>query len=53
VLLLDNMLAAHGRMPFTGPRRIVVSMGDPVSLEQMPPVGSLDEPVRPAPEVQV
>jgi acyl transferase domain-containing protein/glutamate-1-semialdehyde aminotransferase/acyl-CoA synthetase (AMP-forming)/AMP-acid ligase II/alpha-ketoglutarate-dependent taurine dioxygenase len=52
VLLLDNMLVAHGRMPFSGPRRIVVSMGDPVSLEQMPPVGNLDEPVRPAAEVQ-
>jgi acyl transferase domain-containing protein/acyl-CoA synthetase (AMP-forming)/AMP-acid ligase II/alpha-ketoglutarate-dependent taurine dioxygenase len=52
VLLLDNMLVAHGRMPFSGPRRIVVSMGDPVSLEEMPAVGSLDEPVQPASEVQ-
>jgi alpha-ketoglutarate-dependent taurine dioxygenase len=50
VMVLDNMLAAHGRMPFQGPRRIVVSMGDPVGLEQMPPVGSLDEPVRAASE---
>jgi len=29
VLLLDNMLVAHGRMPFTGPRRVLVSMATP------------------------
>jgi alpha-ketoglutarate-dependent taurine dioxygenase len=29
VLLLDNMLVAHGREPFTGPRRIVVAMSEP------------------------
>lgn len=28
VLLLDNMLAAHGRMPFTGSRKIVVGMAE-------------------------
>ena len=28
VILLDNMLAAHARDPFEGPRRIVVAMGD-------------------------
>ena len=27
VLLLDNILVAHGRMPFTGPRKILVAMG--------------------------
>ena len=27
-LLVDNMLAAHGRMPFSGPRRVLVAMGD-------------------------
>ena len=26
LLMLDNMLVAHGRMPFQGPRRILVSM---------------------------
>lgn len=31
VLLMDNMLFAHGRMPFGGPRKILVAMGDPVS----------------------
>jgi alpha-ketoglutarate-dependent taurine dioxygenase len=29
VLLLDNMLVAHGRRPFTGPRQVLVTMGDP------------------------
>jgi amino acid adenylation domain-containing protein/FkbH-like protein len=28
VILLDNMLAAHGRAPFVGPRSIVVAMGE-------------------------
>ncbi len=28
ILLLDNMLAAHGRHPFTGPRKIVVGMSE-------------------------
>ena len=26
VLVLDNVLACHGRMPFTGPRRVLVAM---------------------------
>ncbi|HUD37181.1 MAG TPA: TauD/TfdA family dioxygenase [Streptosporangiaceae bacterium] len=29
VLMVDNMLAAHGREPFTGPRSIAVAMTDP------------------------
>jgi alpha-ketoglutarate-dependent taurine dioxygenase len=29
VLLLDNMLAAHGRMPYTGTRKILVGMAQP------------------------
>ncbi|MCJ1678514.1 TauD/TfdA family dioxygenase [Streptomyces sp. APSN-46.1] len=29
VLVVDNMLAAHGREPFTGPRKIAVAMADP------------------------
>jgi alpha-ketoglutarate-dependent taurine dioxygenase len=29
VLLLDNLLAAHGREPFEGPREVVVAMADP------------------------
>jgi alpha-ketoglutarate-dependent taurine dioxygenase len=26
ILILDNMLAAHGRMPFSGARRIALAM---------------------------
>ena len=29
VLMLDNMLAAHGRAPFSGERKIVVAMAEP------------------------
>ncbi|MFF9806308.1 TauD/TfdA family dioxygenase [Streptomyces coeruleorubidus] len=29
VLVVDNMLAAHAREPFTGPRKIAVAMADP------------------------
>ncbi len=29
VLVVDNLLAAHGREPFTGPRRIAVAMAEP------------------------
>jgi alpha-ketoglutarate-dependent taurine dioxygenase len=35
VLLLDNMLVAHGRSPFSGPRKIVVSMGEPHTRTDM------------------
>ncbi len=31
VLVVDNMAAAHGREPFTGPRRIAVAMAEPSS----------------------
>lgn len=31
VLLVDNMLSAHGRESFTGPRRIAVAMAEPWS----------------------
>ncbi|MEP0265319.1 TauD/TfdA family dioxygenase [Dokdonia sp.] len=31
VLLLDNMLFAHGRMPYEGERQILVAMGNPLS----------------------
>lgn len=35
VLLLDNMLVAHGRMPFKGPRKIVVAMGETTGLHEV------------------
>ncbi len=28
ILMIDNVLVAHGRMPFVGPRRILVAMSD-------------------------
>lgn len=31
VLLVDNARVAHGRMPFSGPRRVVVAMAEPWS----------------------
>jgi hypothetical protein len=33
VLMLDNMLAAHGRNPFDGPRKILVGMAEPFGRE--------------------
>jgi alpha-ketoglutarate-dependent taurine dioxygenase len=32
ILMLDNMLVAHGRNPFGGPRRVVVGMAQPFSF---------------------
>ncbi len=29
ILLLDNMLTAHGRAPFSGPRKVLVGMAEP------------------------
>lgn len=29
ILMLDNMLMAHGRTPYAGPRRVVVGMAEP------------------------
>ncbi|MEQ5837050.1 TauD/TfdA family dioxygenase [Marinobacter sp. NFXS9] len=35
VLMLDNMLTAHSRQPFKGPRKVVVAMAEGVSLESI------------------
>ncbi|MFB7918551.1 TauD/TfdA family dioxygenase [Streptomyces sp. NPDC056061] len=32
VMVLDNMLTAHGRAPFTGAREVLVAMGQPIRL---------------------
>jgi len=32
VLMLDNMSVAHARAPYTGPRKIIVALGDPIEL---------------------
>ncbi|HTE51610.1 MAG TPA: amino acid adenylation domain-containing protein [Kofleriaceae bacterium] len=37
ILLVDNMLVAHGRTPFEGPRRVLVVMAEPLG-------GTADEP---------
>jgi amino acid adenylation domain-containing protein len=31
ILMVDNMLVAHGREPFSGPRKILVAMAEPFS----------------------
>jgi alpha-ketoglutarate-dependent taurine dioxygenase len=35
LLMLDNMLVAHGRAPFVGPRKIVVGMAEPFHWQDM------------------
>jgi alpha-ketoglutarate-dependent taurine dioxygenase len=35
VLIVDNMLTAHGREPFTPPRQVVVAMTEPIRLESL------------------
>ncbi|MBA3246894.1 MAG: TauD/TfdA family dioxygenase [Pyrinomonadaceae bacterium] len=35
ILMLDNMLTAHGRNPFVGERRILVAMGEMLSYEDV------------------
>ncbi len=37
VMLVDNVLAAHGRDPFRGDRRIAVAMGEPVDVRDCRP----------------
>ncbi|MBY9025040.1 non-ribosomal peptide synthetase [Pseudomonas fluorescens] len=43
-ILLDNMLVAHARDPFEGPRKIVVAMGDMFDHSDLQ--GARGEPVR-------
>ncbi|RKT19470.1 alpha-ketoglutarate-dependent taurine dioxygenase [Streptomyces sp. 1114.5] len=38
LLLVDNVLTAHARDPFRGERRIVVAMGEPVSVYDCAPI---------------
>jgi alpha-ketoglutarate-dependent taurine dioxygenase len=38
VVMLDNMLAAHARDPYEGPRKIAVAMGRMMSRGELPPV---------------
>jgi natural product biosynthesis luciferase-like monooxygenase protein len=38
ILMLDNMLSAHGRSPYTGPRKILVTMGEMFAAEDLQPL---------------
>ncbi|HYW74159.1 MAG TPA: TauD/TfdA family dioxygenase, partial [Pyrinomonadaceae bacterium] len=40
ILMLDNMLMAHGRNPYVGPRKIVVAMGEMYSRGDGQPTSS-------------
>lgn len=47
VLIVDNILVAHGREAFRGERKILVAMGDPVDLKDChPTVQPSAEPLR-------
>lgn len=35
ILVLDNMLAAHGRNPFVGSRKVMVTMSDPITEDKV------------------
>jgi alpha-ketoglutarate-dependent taurine dioxygenase len=35
VMLLDNILAAHGRNPFTGERKLLVALGEMTSYADL------------------
>jgi alpha-ketoglutarate-dependent taurine dioxygenase len=41
LLMLDNMLVAHGRSPFAGPRKIVVGMAETCHWDDLPPPARL------------
>jgi len=45
VILLDNMLIAHARDPYEGPRKIVVAMGDMVERASLAPSNETREEV--------
>jgi alpha-ketoglutarate-dependent taurine dioxygenase len=34
VLLLDNMLVAHGRRPYSGPRKILTALAEPFKADE-------------------
>jgi len=36
-MLLDNLLVAHARNPFSGARRILVTLGDMMSYDDVVP----------------
>ncbi len=38
--MLDNMLVAHARSPFSGPRKIVVAMGEMINQRDVQAVSA-------------
>jgi len=36
ILMLDNMLTAHARNPYVGPRKIYVALGELITVEDLP-----------------
>jgi hypothetical protein len=46
VILLDNMLVAHARDPFEGPRKIVVAMGDMYDHASLQRPSTVGQPAR-------
>ncbi|MFD7941387.1 TauD/TfdA family dioxygenase [Streptomyces sp. NPDC059755] len=41
LMIVDNILSAHGRESFTGSRKVLVAMGDPVDLADCHPTSSI------------
>ena len=41
IILLDNMLVAHGRDPFRGPRKIAVAMGEMAPAAVIAPIAEV------------
>jgi alpha-ketoglutarate-dependent taurine dioxygenase len=35
ILMLDNMLAVHGRLPFVGPRQVLVGMAEALNIKEL------------------
>jgi hypothetical protein len=49
IMMLDNMLVAHGREPYAPPRQIVVGMAEPWSRSgsnELRPLSSMNTEVR-------
>jgi hypothetical protein len=42
ILILENMLVAHGRRPYDGTRRILVAMAEPCSAASLEPIITAD-----------
>jgi alpha-ketoglutarate-dependent taurine dioxygenase len=40
LIMVENMLVSHARNPYVGPRKIVVAMGEMVSLKDLQPVAA-------------